>query len=188
MRGVSLASFMGPVASARNSWLPPTPSMGRIATASTRMPMPPSHCRKQRQRLMEPGSRSSPTSTVAPVVVSPEMASKYASVNDSGVLVGPKYSSKGTQANSGSSVQANPTSRMPSRFCSSSLCPTRQTAERMSAPHTKVRAMAPGKAELAPSCVHSDTPRGTSMVRANTMTITPRTGKTRRKGMKGLTG
>ena len=38
--------------------------------------MPPSHCRKQRHRLMEPGKASSPVITVDPVVVRPDMASK----------------------------------------------------------------------------------------------------------------
>jgi len=76
MRGVSLVSFIGPLVSARNSWLPPTPSSGRIATASTRMPMPPIHCRKQRQTFSDGGSASSPTITVPPVVVRPDTASK----------------------------------------------------------------------------------------------------------------
>lgn len=40
------------------------------------MPMPPNHCRKVRQTLMDTGSASSPVSTVAPVVVRPETASK----------------------------------------------------------------------------------------------------------------
>src|SRR3569833_3104182 len=40
MRGVSLVSFIGPGVSARYSDMPPTPSMGRMATASTTMPMP----------------------------------------------------------------------------------------------------------------------------------------------------
>ncbi|MOA13338.1 hypothetical protein D3C78_1333870 [compost metagenome] len=76
MRGVSLVSLMGPAASARNSWLPPTPSSGSTATARIRMPMPPSHCRKVRQTLTDIGRLSSPVSTVAPDVVRPETASK----------------------------------------------------------------------------------------------------------------
>lgn len=40
------------------------------------MPMPPIHCMKVRQMLTDRGSESSPDSTVAPVVVSPETASK----------------------------------------------------------------------------------------------------------------
>jgi hypothetical protein len=80
MRGVSLLFFIGPGVSALNSWLPPTPSSGRIATASTMMPMPPISTMKQRHLLTEVGSPSSPVSTVAPVVVMPDTASKYASV------------------------------------------------------------------------------------------------------------
>jgi hypothetical protein len=48
MRGVSLLSFCGPVLSARNSCMPPTFSIGMIATARITMPMPPrkfSDCR-----------------------------------------------------------------------------------------------------------------------------------------------
>ncbi|MNV68151.1 hypothetical protein D3C71_1609830 [compost metagenome] len=76
MRGVSLVSLTGPAASARNSWLPPMPSMGRMATARIRIPMPPIHCRKVRQMFRETGRVSTWLSTVAPVVVSPDTASK----------------------------------------------------------------------------------------------------------------
>ena len=44
MRGVSLVSLVGPVLSARNSWVPPILSIGRIATARITMPMPPRNC------------------------------------------------------------------------------------------------------------------------------------------------
>jgi hypothetical protein len=44
IRGVSFASLTGPGASARYICMPPTPSSGRMATASTMMPMPPSQC------------------------------------------------------------------------------------------------------------------------------------------------
>lgn len=76
MRGVSLVSFSGPAASALNSWLPPTPSSGSTATARIRMPMPPIHCKKVRHTFTETGSVSRPTSTVEPVVVRPDTASK----------------------------------------------------------------------------------------------------------------
>ena len=56
MRGVSFVSFSGPAVSALNACAPPTPSSGRIATASTRMPMPPSQTRRQRQTLIDSGS------------------------------------------------------------------------------------------------------------------------------------
>ena len=76
MRGVSLVSFIGPGVSALYSWLPPTPSNGSTATASTITPMPPIQTRKVRQMLIDGGSASRPESTVAPVVVSPETVSK----------------------------------------------------------------------------------------------------------------
>ena len=76
MRGVSLVSLIGPAASARNSWLPPTPSSGSRATAKIKIPIPPIHCKKVRHILSDTGNASSPESTVAPVVVSPETASK----------------------------------------------------------------------------------------------------------------
>jgi hypothetical protein len=44
MRGVSLLSRVGPVVSARNSCMPPTLSIGMIATARITMPMPPTNC------------------------------------------------------------------------------------------------------------------------------------------------
>ena len=62
--------------------MPPTPSSGRMATARTMIPMPPSHWSSWRQRLMEGARVSSPIITVAPVVVSPDMVSKKASVKD----------------------------------------------------------------------------------------------------------
>jgi len=52
------------------------PSRGKIATASTITPMPPSQCRKVRQKLMDRGRESSPDITVAPVAERPEAASK----------------------------------------------------------------------------------------------------------------
>ena len=76
MRGVSLVSLIGPAASALNSCAPPTPSSGRMATAKIKMPMPPIHCKKVRQTFTDTGSVSKFDSTVEPVVVRPETASK----------------------------------------------------------------------------------------------------------------
>jgi hypothetical protein len=76
MRGVSLLSFIGVGVSALNSWRPPTPSIGSTATTSTITPMPPIQCISVRQTLIEGGRSSSPESTVAPVAVSPDTASK----------------------------------------------------------------------------------------------------------------
>ena len=50
--------------------------MGSTATTSSMMPRPPRKFRRQRQTLTETGSASSPLSAVAPVAVSPLMASK----------------------------------------------------------------------------------------------------------------
>jgi hypothetical protein len=76
MRGVSFWSLTGPAVSALNSCVPPTPSKGRMATASTMMPRPPTHIMKQRQTLTDSGNASSPVSAVAPVAVKADMASK----------------------------------------------------------------------------------------------------------------
>ena len=76
MRGVSFWSFMGPATSALNSCEPPTPSSGRMATASTMMPRPPTHIMKQRHTFTDSGRCSSPLSAVAPVAVKADMASK----------------------------------------------------------------------------------------------------------------
>ena len=75
-RGVSAESFIGPGVSALNNWRPPMPSSGRMATASTMMPMPPNQLSSWRQMLIAGGKLSSPVSTVAPVVVMPDMVSK----------------------------------------------------------------------------------------------------------------
>ena len=96
--------------------MPPTPSIGRMATASTMMPMPPSQLSKWRHRLMERGRNSSPESTVPPVVVKPDAASKYASVK----LMGRKCQS-GKPATAGSATQVSATSIRPSRVLSSRL-------------------------------------------------------------------
>ena len=76
MRGVSLLSFIGVGVSALNSCRPPTPSIGSTATTSTITPIPPIQCIWVRQMLIEGGRPSSPDSTVAPVAVRPETASK----------------------------------------------------------------------------------------------------------------
>ena len=79
MRGVSF-SMLGPGASASMSWAPPTESSGRMATASTTIPIPPSHwvsCRHRRIERECAENEMSPI-TVAPVVVKPLMPSKRA--------------------------------------------------------------------------------------------------------------
>ena len=62
--------------------MPPTRRIGRIAIAITTIPMPPSHCSIDRQIRMPGGASFSPTITVEPVVVIPDIDSKNASVID----------------------------------------------------------------------------------------------------------
>ena len=76
MRGVSLCPLIGPAASALNSWLPPTPSSGSTATARDQDAHAAHPLQKVRQMFTDRGSASSPDSTVEPVVVRPETASK----------------------------------------------------------------------------------------------------------------
>ena len=60
--------------------MPPTLSSGKNTIATTMIPTPPSHCRIPRQSKIPLGRSSRPDSTVEPVVVSPDIASKKASV------------------------------------------------------------------------------------------------------------
>src|ERR1700719_915679 len=80
---------------------------------------------------MARGKNSSPDSTVPPVVVRPDAASKYASVK----LMG-KYFQRGNPATAGSAIQVSATSIKPSRVFSSRL--KRRVASHKSAPSTKV--------------------------------------------------
>ena len=83
--------------------------------ASTMMPRPPYQCSAWRQRLMAGGRVSNPLRTVAPVVVSPDIDSKNASVKDS-----PGNSmSNGIVAEADINTQPKVTSRKPSRGLSS---------------------------------------------------------------------
>ena len=77
MRGVR-RSVEIPGASAWNSWAPPTPMNGRIATPSTMMPIPPIQWEMLRHRRIERGRSSMTGKMVAPVVVNPETDSKNA--------------------------------------------------------------------------------------------------------------
>ena len=77
--------------------------------------MPPSQIMKPRHRFTEGGSLSRPESTVAPLAVSPETASKYASVKRRPG----RLKSSGSVAKAGSTVHTRATNRKPSRTCSS---------------------------------------------------------------------
>ena len=54
--------------------------MGKIATANTIIPIPPSHCISIRKNIKERGNVSKLLKTLDPVVVNPEIASYMASV------------------------------------------------------------------------------------------------------------
>ena len=58
------------------SWRPPTRSRGSTATARTSTAIPPSHCVYWRQIPSERFSAEKSVTTVAPVVVKPDMPSK----------------------------------------------------------------------------------------------------------------
>src|SRR5208282_1128927 len=105
--------------------------MGRMATASTMIPMPPIQERRCRHKLMDRGRYSSPDNTVPPVVVSPDAASKYASVK----LIG-RYFQRGNPATAGRTTQVRATSIKPSRVFNSRL--KRRVASHNSAPRKKV--------------------------------------------------
>ena len=70
---------VGPGASVKNSWRTPNASRGSIATNSVMTPIPPSHWVSARQNIVARSSCPKSTSTVAPVVVKPDIDSNTAS-------------------------------------------------------------------------------------------------------------
>src|SRR5262249_17241501 len=79
----------------------PSRSSGSTATAMTMMPRPPNHCSAARQKFSDGGSSSRPLSTVEPVVVSPDIASKNA----------PLKERPGTASSSGNAAAADSSSQ-----------------------------------------------------------------------------
>lgn len=77
--GVSL-SATGPAISALNNCTPPKPRSGNIAMLNTIIPIPPINWVKLLQNSTPFGVFSIFDKTLAPVVVSPDMASKNESV------------------------------------------------------------------------------------------------------------
>ncbi len=67
---------VGPASSDCSSRRPPTRSRGRIAIASTMIPIPPSQCESWRQNCVASLSCSTCGTTVPPVAVKPDIASK----------------------------------------------------------------------------------------------------------------
>ena len=68
--------FIGPVASAENTFTEPPTSDGSRAMVKNTMPNPPIHCVSERQNMMPCGRASTSSMMVAPVVVNPDMVSK----------------------------------------------------------------------------------------------------------------
>ena len=60
--------------------MPPNPNIGKIATLSTMIPIPPIHCISERQRRIEWDCAATSVNTVEPVVVKPAIVSYHASV------------------------------------------------------------------------------------------------------------
>ena len=103
---------------------PPTRSRGSTAIASTMIPMPPSHCVNWRHIPSERLISSKSVTTLAPVVVKPDMPSKYASSGfESWSPPSKRY---GIDANAAASSQVSATTRKPSRT------PTRPAAPAVS--------------------------------------------------------
>ena len=66
--------------SALKTCIPPTLSNGKIVIAITIIPIPPSHCNRALQIKIPFEDRSTSIKIVDPVVVIPDIVSKYASV------------------------------------------------------------------------------------------------------------
>ena len=124
--------------------------------------MPPSQLSRCRHKLIERGKNSRPDNTVPPVVVSPDAASKYASVK----LIG-RYFHRGKPATAGNATQVRATSINPSRVFSSRL--KRRVASHSRAPRTKVATADMTNDHSAGSSPQIAMTRGASMVTANTI-------------------
>ena len=81
--------------------MPPIRSSGRNTIATTMIPIPPNHCSNARQNSRPCGKVSRSDSTVDPVVVKPDIASKNASTNRASVAP----SAKGSAPKTGSANQ-----------------------------------------------------------------------------------
>ena len=68
--------FIGPVASAANTFMLPPTIEGSMAMVKNTIPRPPIHCVIDRQKSMPWGMCSTSSSIDAPVVVNPDMVSK----------------------------------------------------------------------------------------------------------------
>ena len=120
--------------------------MGRIATATTIIPIPPSHCNIWRYRRIDWGNSSRPTRTVPPDDVSPEMDSNIAPM---GVTSSASVRAKGSAPNSPSTVQNREVIKNPSRIRNSWLA--LRTGNHISRPEKKIIPIA----EIKPAAVWS---------------------------------
>ena len=166
--GVSFRSLAGPVLSARYNCIPPMPSMGRIATANTIMPIPPNHCSCCRYSNSDRGRSSRPAITVAPVVVRPDTDSNNASARDSGTA---SLVRKGTEPKLPRTIQNNAVTRKPSRIRRSRRA--FRVGNHRVKPASRLMPKAIAKAWADPSL--SSKPRiiGGSMAVLNSMSSTP---------------
>ncbi len=112
MRGLSL-SWVIPVTSALNMSIPPEElSIGITAKVNSIMPIPPSHCMVARHMCMPWLICVTSSSTLAPVVVNPDIASKKASLK----LIGILQNMNGSMPNMENTTHTIAVSRKPSRL------------------------------------------------------------------------
>ena len=86
--------------------------MGRTASVKSIIPMPPIHWVRHRHMFMPWESDSTDSNTVAPVVVNPDMVSKNASLNVSGV----EHMRNGSIPKQENRIHTRAVSRNPSRL------------------------------------------------------------------------
>ena len=107
-------SISGPGISCSRSCRPPTRRRGRTARARTMIPIPPSHWVSWRQKSRPRGSASTFVSTLPPVVLNPDMPSKYASTGRSSCGSPERMNGSAPSVAAASHVSA--TTRKPSRI------------------------------------------------------------------------
>ena len=167
-RGVSFSDW-APENSARYRCMPPCPTSGRTAMTKTTIPMPPSHEDRARQSRMGRESDSTSERIEAPVVVTPEVASKTASVT----LAMPGASTKGKLPNKLAPSHTATVNRMPSRWVSSRRAPRQASQSAMPAP--LVRPAEPTRAARSSPPVASEYAAGMPMLAPNAVKNSPRT-------------
>jgi len=125
--------------SVRKSCMPPIRRNGSMTRPIRTIPAPPTNWRSERQSNSPRGAASSPTITVAPVVVSPETVSNTASVTDRWTL--PSW--KGREPNQATAAQVSEVNRKPVRRSIGGRGP--RVASRTAMPTNTVVSAAPAK-------------------------------------------